>query len=68
MYRVSGTFRMGDRTAHFASEVEVDTPAKAREKTLSDYGSRHHINRRQITIEKVEEVKGDAGVRKAPNE
>ena len=56
-YRVSGTFRMGDDWAHFASDVESDTPAKARERIYSNYGSKHHVLRRYIQIEKVEEVK-----------
>ena len=56
-YRVSGTFRMGDDWAHFASDVETDTPAKARERIYSNYGSKHHVLRRYIQIEKVEEVK-----------
>ncbi|HEX9710401.1 MAG TPA: 50S ribosomal protein L18Ae [Candidatus Thermoplasmatota archaeon] len=64
VYRVSGTFYMGARTAHFVTDFEVATAERAREKALSDFGSRHHVNRRQITIEKVEEVKGEAATRK----
>ncbi|HKZ59190.1 MAG TPA: 50S ribosomal protein L18Ae [Candidatus Thermoplasmatota archaeon] len=61
-YRVSGNFRMGHDWAHFSSEVQSDTPAKARERVYSEYGSRHHVGRRLIEIEKVEEVKEkDAG-------
>lgn len=56
-YRVSGTFRMGADWSHFSSQVASETPAKAREKIFSDYGSRHHVLRRYIKIEKVEEVK-----------
>jgi large subunit ribosomal protein LX len=56
-YRVSGTFRMGEDWAHFSSNVESDTPARARERVYSEYGSRHHVIRRYINIEKVEEVK-----------
>ena len=56
-YRVSGTFRMGQDWAHFSSDVASDTPAKARERVYSEYGSRHHVIRRYINIEKVEEVK-----------
>ena len=56
-YRVSGTFRMGQDWAHFASNVQGDTPAKARERVYSEYGSKHHVLRRYINIEKVEEVK-----------
>ena len=56
-YRVSGTFKMGHDWSHFTSEVAEDTPAKARERVYSEYGSRHHVGRRLIQIEKVEEVK-----------
>jgi ribosomal protein L20A (L18A) len=48
---------MGQDWSHFSSEVSTETPAKAREKVLSDYGSRHHLIRRLIKIEEVEEVK-----------
>lgn len=48
---------MGHNWAHFSSEVASDTPSKARERVYSEYGSRHHIGRRLIKIEKVEEVK-----------
>jgi large subunit ribosomal protein LX len=63
-YRVSGNFKMGHDWSHFTSEVASDTPAKARERIYSEYGSRHHVGRRLIKIEKVEEVKDkdkDAG-------
>ncbi len=62
VYRVSGTVPMGSRRAHFETDFAVDSPEKARERAYSDYGSRHHVRRRDITIEKVEEVKAkDAG-------
>ncbi len=48
---------MGHNWAHFSSQVASDTPAKARERIYSEYGSRHHIGRRLIKIEKVDEVK-----------
>ena len=48
---------MGGRQAHFATDFAVESAERAREKALSDFGSRHHVNRRQITIETVEEVK-----------
>jgi ribosomal protein L20A (L18A) len=65
VFRVSGTFKMGSRQGHFATEYGVDSAEKAKERALSDFGSRHHVNRRQITIEKVEEVKDQAQARKA---
>jgi len=59
-YRVSGTFRMGDKWSHFVSDVHTESPERAREKIFSDYGSRHHLSRRYIKVEKVEEVKAEA--------
>lgn len=61
VYRVSGTFQMGDRRAHFSTDFEVESAERAREKAYSDFGSRHHVSRRQIEIEKVEERKGEDG-------
>lgn len=60
IYRVSGTFQMGEKRAHFTTDVPTDSPEKAREKIYSDYGSRHHVKRRGINIEKIEEVKAEA--------
>jgi large subunit ribosomal protein LX len=56
-YRVLGTFKMGHDWAKFSSDVVSETPAKARERIYSEYGSRHHVGRRLIKIEKVEEVR-----------
>ena len=51
---------MGDRWAHFESDVPADSSERAREKVLSEYGSRHHVSRRYVKIEKVEEQKAEA--------
>jgi large subunit ribosomal protein LX len=64
-YRVTGTFKAGAQQARFATQFEVDSPERARERAYSDFGSRHHVNRRQITIDKVEEVKAEGAGRKA---
>lgn len=65
VYRVSGTFQMGERRAHFATDYAVESADSARERAYSDFGSRHHVSRRQIMIEKVEEVKGEGARKKA---
>jgi large subunit ribosomal protein LX len=57
VYRVTGSFQMGDRQAHFSTNFEVASAERAREKAYSDFGSRHHVKRRQIKIDKIEEVK-----------
>ena len=62
-YRVTGNFQMGSKRAHFAKDFAVDSPQKARERAYSEFGSRHSVKRREITIEKVEEVKAAEAVR-----
>ncbi len=51
---------MGDRQARFSSDLAVSSVEKAREKVYSDFGSRHHVKRREITIDTVEEVEEKA--------
>ena len=62
-YRVSGSFQMGSKKAHFEKDFTVESPQKARERAYSEFGSRHHVKRREIWIEKVEEVKATEATR-----
>jgi ribosomal protein L20A (L18A) len=62
-YRVTGSFQMGSKKAHFAKDFAVESPQKAREHAYSEFGSRHHVKRREIWIEKVEEVKATEATR-----
>jgi len=56
VYRVTGSFLMGNRHQTFTKEVMASDP---REKIYSDFGSRHNVKRRNIKIEDVKELKND---------
>jgi large subunit ribosomal protein LX len=57
-FKISGTFNMGlNVNQPFAKEMVADNKTAAREKALSDIGSRHNIKRRLITIKKIDELK-----------
>ncbi len=57
-YRISGRFRMGHAWQGFSKELAADDEARAREKLLSDLGSKHGVARKYIEIAKVAEVPG----------
>ena len=59
-FRAIGTFRIDKRTKQrFKLEVAAEDEGRAREKVLSMLGSRHHLTRREITIEEILEISGD---------
>ena len=53
---VQGQFKAGVQWEKFTKEVEANNQKNAEEKVLSDFGSRHRINRKQITIESIKEA------------
>ncbi|HUL61905.1 MAG TPA: 50S ribosomal protein L18Ae [Methanocella sp.] len=53
---VQGKFKAGVQWERFTKEVEANGPKNAEEKVLSDFGSRHRVPRRLITIESVKEA------------
>ena len=53
---VQGKFKAGVQWEKFTKEVEANNQKNAEEKVLSDFGSRHRINRKQITIESIKEA------------
>ena len=56
-YRVTGRFEMGwAKRQGFVKEVAAADQKGAREDVYSVIGSKHKVKRRQIVIEKVEEV------------
>jgi large subunit ribosomal protein LX len=56
-FRIEGTFMMGKKANQpFIKEIVANSKNDAREKILSDFGSRHKINRRQITLKKIDEI------------
>jgi len=58
-FRVTGKFKMGHDTAMFSKEYATADKKLAEEKALTDLGSKHRASRRDIKIEKVEELTVD---------
>lgn len=58
-FRVSGTFMMKPGWQPFSKDVLAESEARARERILSDLGSKHRASRRQIRIDKIVEIKPD---------
>ena len=57
IFIVKGTFREGKHNSKFEKEVTGHNEAFIREKTYSEFGSRHHISRGFVKIDTVEEKK-----------
>lgn len=56
-YLVTGRFEMGwIDDQGFIMEVAAPSQEKAKEQIMSELGSKHKVKRRQIKIEKVEEI------------
>jgi large subunit ribosomal protein LX len=53
---VEGQFKAGVQWEKFSKEVESNNLKNAREKVLSDIGSRHRVERRLVKIESVKEA------------
>ena len=58
-FRVIGTFLMKNRWQNFVKEVAAEDAAQAKQKVLSDLGSKHRVSRRMIKVEKLEEIPAD---------
>ncbi len=56
IFRISGTFKMGSRTAKFTKEFIADTTERAKELTYSIIGSKHGTKRSHISFGKIEEI------------
>jgi large subunit ribosomal protein LX len=55
IYRVKGTFVMGDEYHKFTKEYKATCEDDIREKIYQRFGSKHGINRNQISIKSIEE-------------
>jgi len=55
-FRIHGRFRMGREWQAFSKELAADDESRARERLLSDLGSKHGVARKYIEISAVEEV------------
>jgi large subunit ribosomal protein LX len=55
-FRVTGKFKMGSSMTPFSKEYVAADKKQVEEKALADLGSKHRAKRRDIKIEKVEEL------------
>lgn len=56
IYRVKGTFVMGDEYHKFTKEYKATSEHNVEEKIYARFGSKHGINRNQIFIKSIEEI------------
>ena len=56
IYRVKGTFVMGDDYHKFVKEYKATSEADIEEKIYERFGSKHGINRNQINISEITEI------------
>ena len=56
IYRVKGTFVMGDEYHDFTKEYKATCEENVVEKIYARFGSKHGINRNQISIKSIEEI------------
>ena len=59
IYRVKGTFVMGDDTSIFVKEYKAINEADIEEKVYARFGSKHGLNRNQISIDEISEISAD---------
>ena len=56
IYRVKGTFVMGDEYHKFTKEYKATSEANVEEKIYTNFGSKHGITRNQIRISEISEI------------
>ena len=56
IYRVKGTFVMGDEYHKFTKEYKAVSEDDLKDKIYANFGSKHGINRNQISFESIEEI------------
>lgn len=58
-YQVEGDFQMGRVRQHFVLQVAAANEDAARSRVFATIGSRHGVNRRQVTVSGVKALKAD---------
>jgi len=58
-FRVTGRFKMGMNVLPFDKEFALADRKLVEEKVYAEFGSKHRVKRREIKIEKVEEITPD---------
>ncbi len=56
IYRVKGTFVMGEEYHEFTKEYKATSEADIEQKIYDRFGSKHGINRNQISISEIVEI------------
>ena len=56
IYRVKGTFLMGEENSIFIKEYKATNEAEIEEKIYERFGSKHGLNRNQISIDEITEI------------
>ncbi|MCF0227033.1 MAG: 50S ribosomal protein L18a [Methanobrevibacter sp.] len=56
IYRVKGTFVMGEENSIFIKEYKATNEAEIEEKIYERFGSKHGLNRNQISIDEITEI------------
>lgn len=59
IFRIQGKFLMGDDLKPFTRELKAIEETEIYEKIFSEFGSKHHISRDQVKIEKIEEISAE---------
>lgn len=59
IYRVKGTFIMGEDAHKFTKEYKATSKANIEEKIYETFGSKHGLNRNQINITDITEITAD---------
>ena len=55
-YRVDGSLRQGKKNQEFCIDIVAENEDGAREKIYSNFGSRHGLKRRYVTINTIEQI------------
>ena len=56
IFRIQGKFMMGNILKPFTKELKAINEDEIKEKIYSEFGSKHHIHRNKIIIEKINEI------------
>jgi large subunit ribosomal protein LX len=59
IFRIQGKFVMGNSLKPFTKEMKAISEEDIKERIYSEFGSKHHIVRNQIHIEKIEEISAE---------
>jgi len=59
IFRIQGKFMMGNSLKPFTRELKASNEEDIKEKIYSEFGSKHHIKRNKIKIEKIKEISED---------